>query len=174
MGGPRVPRARTTWPRSRRASSRRARRAAHDGAPTHRPDHGRLPNREAGTMLTLGFSPLHRRAAVIAGVLLSAAACSDNATAPRPEARVPGVISAVDNPDLSKIGVVAPMVDGKIGTGEYMGAAAFKFTATLPPSAFGGGSTPVTVYVTHDQTYLYLAATFDRKTPFRANDRLGF
>ena len=41
------------------------------------------------------------RAAVVAGALISTAACNDDVTAPRP-ARVPSGISAVDNPDLVK------------------------------------------------------------------------
>ena len=49
-----------------------------------------------------------------------------------------------------------------------------KFTATLPPSVFGPGQTPVAVYVQHDQKYLYIATVFDRKTSFHPNDLVGF
>ena len=119
------------------------------------------------------FSLIARRTALLAGVLLSAAACSDDATAPR-AARLPSGISAVDNPDLGKIAVIPPVVDGKFGPGEYDGAAVFKFAATLPPSALGTGVTPVTVFITHDGTYLYIATVFDRKSPFHPWDRVGY
>jgi len=119
------------------------------------------------------FSPIARRTALLAGVLLSAAACSDDATAPQ-RVRLPSGISAVDNPDLAKIAAIPPVVDGTFSAGEYNGAAVIKFAATLPPSALGTGVTPVTVFVTHDGTYLYLAAVFDRKSPFHPADRVGY
>ena len=125
-------------------------------------------------MLSLGISPVVRRSAVVAGVIISAAACSDEATAPKAGPRVPESISAIGNPDLGKAAIVSPVVDGKIGQGEYSGAAAVKFTATLPPTIFGPGQTPVVVYVQHDQKYLYIATVFDRKAPFHPNDLVGF
>jgi len=36
------------------------------------------------------------------------------------------------------------------------------------------GGAPATAYVTHDRDYLYLAVTFDRKSPFHAIDLVGF
>jgi len=119
------------------------------------------------------FSLITRRVAVVAGVLVSAAACSDDATAPHP-ARLPSGISAVDNPDLAKIASVPPVVDGTIATGEYDGAAAFSFRVMLPPSTQGTSGSLAKVYVTHDQTYLYIATVFDRKSPFHPNDHVAF
>ena len=119
------------------------------------------------------FSPIARRTALVAGILLSAAACSDDATAPQP-ARVPSGISAVDNPDLASLVAISPVVDGKLSAGEYSNAAVIKFVATLPPSALGTGRTPVNVFVTHDATYLYIATVFDRKAPFHPADMVGY
>ena len=119
------------------------------------------------------FSPIARRTALVAGVLLTTAACSDDATAPQP-ARLPSGISAVDNPDLAKIAAIPPVVDGTFSAGEYDGAAVIKFAANLPPSALGTGVTSVTTFVTHDGTYLYLATVFDRKSPFHPVDRVGY
>lgn len=126
------------------------------------------------------FSPIARRTALLAGVLLSAAACSDDATAPRRGPRLPSGISAVDNPDLA-VGTDAgrgidlpPVVDGKIGKGEYSSAAAFSFTATLPGTIVGPGSTQVTVSVKHDASYLYVAAVYDRKSATHPNDFVSF
>lgn len=115
---------------------------------------------------------LSARAAVVAGAV-TLAACSDDATSPNRTRLLPGNISAVDNPDLSRNVVVSPLVDGRIGRGEYTGAASFTFVAQIP-SVFNVLKTPVTVYVTHDQTHLYLAATFDRKSAFHPSDVVGF
>ena len=125
-------------------------------------------------MFSLGISPIVRRSTIVAGVIISAAACSDEATAPKAESRVPTSISAIGNPDLGKSAVISPVIDGKIGMGEYTGAAAVKFTATLPPTILGTGQTPVAVYVQHDQKYVYIATTFDRKAPFHPSDLVGF
>ena len=122
-------------------------------------------------MPSLAFSPIVRRSAVVAGLIASTVACSDDATAPRRTPRVPPGISAVDNPDLIKLILLPPVVDGKLGQNEYLGAATKSFMATLPS---GAGLTPVTVYVKHDKNYLYLATVFDRMSPFHAFDRVGF
>jgi hypothetical protein len=119
------------------------------------------------------FSPIARRTALLAGVLLSAAACSDDATGPQP-ARLPSGISAVDNPDLVKIAAIPPVVDGTFSPGEYDGAAVIKYVANTPPSALGTGVTSVSTFVTHDGTYLYIATVFDRKSPFHPADRVGY
>jgi len=122
-------------------------------------------------MLSLAFSPIVRRSAVVAGLIASTVACSDDATAPRRAPRVPPGISTVDNPDLIKLILLPPVVDGKIGQNEYAGAATVSFMATLPS---GAGLTPVTVYIKHDKNYLYLATVLDRMSPFHAFDRVGF
>ena len=127
-------------------------------------------------MTFLGSSLIGRRTAVVAGIIVSAAstvACSDSATAPY-VARLPQGISAVDNPDLGKIAAVSPVVDGTITPGEYDGAATFSFRVVLPPSALGTGASMAYVYVTHDQTHLYIATIFDRKSPFHNNDHIAF
>jgi hypothetical protein len=119
------------------------------------------------------FSPsLIARAAVLGGVLLSAA-CTDDATAPQP-ARLPSGISAVDNPDLARNLSITPVIDGAISKGEYSGAASFTFMAQIPSTGTNVILTPVTVYVEHDQTNLYLAATFDRKSAFHPLDVVSF
>ena len=119
------------------------------------------------------FSPIARRTALLAGILLSAAACSDDATGPQP-ARLPSGIAAVDNPDLVKIAAIPPVVDGTFSPGEYDGAAVIKYVANIPPSALGTGVTSVSTFVTHDGTYLYIATVFDRKSPFHPADRVGY
>ena len=110
--------------------------------------------------------------AVLAVALVLTTACSDEATAPQ-STRLPSGISAVDNPDLAKNLTILPTIDGTISKGEYTGAATFTYMAQVP-SAFSIVKTPVTVYVMHDDTNLYLAATFDRKSPFRDNDLIAF
>jgi len=123
-------------------------------------------------MLTVRLTSNSRRAALVAGVILSAVACADEPTAPMRAAHVPSGISAVDNPDLIKLFyLLPPVIDGKIGQNEWAGAATLSFMATLPG---GAGQSPVTVYVKHDKTYLYLATVFDRMSPFHAFDRVAF
>ena len=123
-------------------------------------------------MLSLAFSPTARRSAVVAGLIASTVACSDDTTAPKPAPRVPAGISAVDNPDLLKlIHFLPPVIDGKIGQNEWTGAATASFMATLPG---GAGQTPVLVYIKRDKTYLYLATVFDRMSPFHEFDRVAF
>lgn len=60
-----------------------------------------------------------------------------------------------------------------LSPGEYDGAAKVSFRA-IHPSSVPGGATPVTVYVTHEKTYLYLAAIFDRKSPFHPSDNVFY
>lgn len=118
-------------------------------------------------------SPILRWAAIVAGALLSTAACSDEATAPRKAPRIPPAISAVDNPDLGKNAVVSPILDGVITPGEYKGGASFSFDAQIPAGLLYL-TTPVTVHVKRDETYLYLAASFDRKSPIHPHDHVSF
>ena len=110
--------------------------------------------------------------ALMLGALLTSTACSDDATAPQP-ARLPSGISAVDNPDLYKGINVTPVVDGKISKGEYSNAVSLTYTVQVQT---GNNITivPVTSYVTHDDTYLYLATTFDRQGAFHPNDVITF
>lgn len=124
-------------------------------------------------MMSFGFSPIGRRTALVAGVIVSAVACSDEATAPKRAPRVPPAISAVDNPDLARNTTVPPVVDGIITPGEYKGGASFSFDARVPAGLLNV-TTPVRVQVTRDHTYLYLAMTFDRKSPFHPMDHIAF
>jgi hypothetical protein len=124
-------------------------------------------------MHSLAFSPIVRRSAVIVGLIASTVACSDEATAPKQARRVPPGISAVDNPDLAKKSVLPPDVDGIIAPGEYKGGVSLSFQARVPAGLLNV-YTPVTVHVTRDQTYLYLAATFDRQSPVHPADRVSF
>ena len=112
------------------------------------------------------------RVLALAGALISATACSDDATAPQ-SARLPGGISAVDNPDLYKGINVTPVMDGKMTKGEWTDAVTMTYTVQLQS---GNNITiiPVTSYVKHDEKYLYLATTFDRNGPFRDNDVIMF
>jgi hypothetical protein len=118
------------------------------------------------------LSPMLRRTAVVASALLTTAACSDEPTSARRAARVPPGISAVDNPDLGKNSIVPPVVDGVFGPGEYDGAATFSFRVMLPTSV--PGTSMATTYITHDQTYLYIATVFDRNSPFHYTDKVGY
>lgn len=94
---------------------------------------------------------------------VSATACSDPGAPTRADP------SRISGPSLSRP-IVTPTLDGAIGVGEYASAASVTFNASLP----AGGSTPVTVYITHDNTDLYLAVTFDRLTAFHLNDIVAF
>ena len=120
----------------------------------------------------LTLSAIAPRALVLAAALISAAACSDEATAPQ-SARLPSGISAVDNPDLYKGIAVTPVMDGKMTKGEWSDAVSFTYTVQLQS---GNNITivPVTSYVKHDGTYLYLATTLDRNGPFHPNDVISF
>src|SRR5688572_21182024 len=116
------------------------------------------------TMFSLSIPRLRRRGALAAGTVCVAlvAACSDNATAPAGA----GPMSPPSLPTGANSGMFSgtpPVVDGIMTPGEYDGAATISFRAMLPPNAQGSG-TPVTVYITHDKTYLYLATVFDRKS----------
>jgi len=124
-------------------------------------------------MPSLAFSPIVRRSAVVAGLIASTVACSDEATAPRQAPRVPPGISAVDNPDLAMLPVRSPVVDGIITAGEYSGGVSLSFVAAVPAGLISL-PTPVTVQVKRDQTYLYLAMTYDRKSPIHPMDLVAF
>jgi len=124
-------------------------------------------------MLSLAFSRTARRSAVVAGLIASTVACSDEATAPRQSARVPSGISAVDNPDLMMLPVRPPVVDGIIKAGEYTGGVSLSFDASVPAGLISL-PTRVRVQVTRDQTYLYLAMTYDRKSPIHPMDHIAY
>lgn len=94
-----------------------------------------------------------------------ATACSDASTPTSPS-------RAIDQaPSLGKNVVVAPIVDGKLTAGEYASGDSIPFRVMLPNTQ---GAVPAWAYVTHDKQYMYLAITFDRKSPFHANDLAGF
>ena len=115
-------------------------------------------------MLSLCLSHLGRRAAFVFGsvVIVSTVACSDDATAP-----MAPTSPAVTAPSLGKAAVVLPIVDGKITPGEYDGGDSISFRVLIPTTE---GAQPAMVYITHDKKYLYVATTFDRKSPFHTND----
>ena len=92
-----------------------------------------------------------------------ATACTDPGIATEPHS------ISVDGPNLTKP-APPPTLDGIISAGEYDGAATVTFNANLP----AGGTTPVTVYITHDDTYMFLAITFDRGSGFHLNDIVAF
>lgn len=105
-------------------------------------------------------------ALVAPAVVSFATGCSDRSVPTRPDP------SLLDGPAFAKV-PATPTLDGVIGADEYTDAASLTFDATLPAGA-GGGSTPVTVYITHDETDLYLAVTFDRRSAFHLNDIVAF
>ena len=117
---------------------------------------------------SFGLSQIGRRAAVVFGLvaLVSAVACSDDATAP-----VAASIPAAGSPNLGKSLVITNIVDGKITPGEYTKGDSIKFRVMIPTPEV---ATPATVYITHDKKYLYLATTFDRKSPFHTSDLVLF
>ena len=125
-------------------------------------------------MLSLLISRVGRRAVVVAGAVavVSTVACGDDVTAPKSAAVIPSASSAIDigNPLPA---LMPPVADGVITTGEYPTDQSFTMPVKLPGQVLGFGSV-ATVYVTHDQTYLYLAVTFDRKSPFRSTDHVSF
>lgn len=92
-------------------------------------------------------------------------ACSDASAPTLPTA------GAVDAPSLGKNAVAPPVIDGILSPGEWVGAATMSFRVLLPTTE---GAQPATAYITHDKQYLYLAVTFDRKTPFHDADFLSF
>ena len=119
------------------------------------------------------LSHLRRRAgaAAIGVVAIATAACSDDAIAPPPAASAAAPTSRISAANLGKVGEFHPIVDGVISAGEYDSAATVSFRVKVPTP---DGATPATVYITHDKTHLYLAAKFDRKSPFRSADFVGF
>ena len=125
-------------------------------------------------MFSLPIHRLSRRAAVVTGSVGVAlvAACADTATAPPGNApTAPSSLPTGANAGM--FSGISPVVDGVMSPGEYNGAATISFRAMLPPNAQGSG-TPVTVYITHDKTYLYLATVFDRKSAFHPADGVFF
>ena len=119
-------------------------------------------------MLSLDLSRIAQRAAFVFGsvAIISAVACSDDATAPL--APTSPVLSA---PSFGKAAVVSPIVDGKITAGEYAGGDSISFRVMIPTTE---GAQPAMVYITHDRNHLYLATTFDRKSPFHTSDMVLF
>lgn len=118
-------------------------------------------------MRSNGLFQLGRRAAVAAGAVavVLTGACSDSSTAPQSAAPATSV------PSFGKNSVASPVIDGVMSPGEWDSAAKFSFRVMLASTQ---GAVPATVYVTHDRSYLYLVATFDRTSPFHANDIVGF
>jgi len=104
-------------------------------------------------------------AVLIPIVAVLGTACSDASTPTSPNA------SAANAPNLGKIVVVPPAIDGVMSPGEWDGAATIPFRLYVPGPA---GAVPATAYVTHDKASLYLAVTFDRMSPFHPNDFLAF
>jgi len=102
-------------------------------------------------------------ALIVSAVGLVAVACSDGSVPTRPDP------SALRGPSFAKP-PAGPAADGVISSGEYSAGATLSFNASLP----SGGTTPVTVYITHDRTYLYLAMVFDRGSAFHSNDIVSF
>ena len=100
---------------------------------------------------------------IIPAVALFTVGCSDASAPVQPDP------SRLDGPSFARP-PADPVVNGVIAAGEYDAGATFTFPATLP----GGGTTPVTVSIARDRTYLYLAMRFDRGTPFHANDIVAF
>src|SRR5688572_12086204 len=130
-------------------------------------------SREDRTMTSHRLSPTARRSALVLGIILTAAACSDEATAPKRTRPLPETISAVDNPDLIKIIKLPPAPDGIISVGEYSNAAFYSFNATVPLDLITVPTT-VTVYTKREGGYLYFATVFDRKSTLHPNDRVSF
>ena len=120
-------------------------------------------------MTSLGFSNIGRRAAVVASAvaIVSTAACSDEATAPRSAA-----VPAAANPGRGDAAttVVMPRIDGIAATNEWDGAAAIPLQVLLPNGSVQKGN----ALFTHDRQYLYMAVIFDRKSAFHATDVVGF
>ena len=113
-------------------------------------------------MRSLTFPRIGRCVGICASTLalVSAAACSDDATGPRSAA--PPASAAVDAPNLGLGTSVSPVIDGIMGPGEYTDADTTTFRIALP-SPYGG--TMVTLYAKRDKTNLYLATVYDRKSP---------
>ena len=103
------------------------------------------------------------RAVLIPAVALVAVGCSDASAPGRPDP------SRLDGPSFAKP-PAPPAVDGVIAAGEYADGATITFNASLP----SGGTTPVTVLITRDRRYLYIATRFDRGSAFHPNDIIGF
>ena len=102
-------------------------------------------------------------ALVAIAVVSLATGCSDPSTATRPDP------SSLIGPTFDRP-LPPPTLDGIITRGEYDDAATVRFLLFMPT----GVPTPVTVYITHDRTDLYMAVTFDRLSAFSPNDIIGF
>ena len=100
---------------------------------------------------------------LIPAVALFAVGCSDASAPARLDPSRLGGASFAKPP-------APPAVDGVIAAGEYADGATITFAASLP----SGGSTPVTVSITRDRRYLYIATRFDRGSAFHPNDIIGF
>lgn len=87
------------------------------------------------------------------------------------------IIGCTDSAQLTEPGVLPPSfsrtpnitIDGALGPGEWGGAATAVFAASGPSGPVG-----VRVSVTHDETYLYLAAAITRRDAFSFNDGVAF
>jgi len=122
-------------------------------------------------MTSLGFSQIGRRAAVVASAIafVSAVACSDESTAPRSVAATPATANLGKGGPAASI--VMPIIDGILTPGEWDTGVKIPFRVLIPTPE---GGAPATAYVTHDREHLYLAVTFDRKSPFHGSDIIGF
>ena len=122
-------------------------------------------------MPSLSFPRVGRRVSICASALavVSVAACSDTATAPRSDS-APQASPAVGAPNLGLGTNASPIMDGVMGPGEYTGAATTTFRIALP-APYGG--TLVTVHAKRDKSNLYLATVYDRKSPV-LNDQVVF
>jgi hypothetical protein len=101
---------------------------------------------------------------IVPAVALFTIGCSDASAPVLPDA------SRLGEPSFARP-AAGPAIDGVITAGEYDAGATITFSATLPNNA---GTAPVTVFITRDRTYLYLAMRFDRGSPFHANDIVAF
>ena len=126
-------------------------------------------------MLSLHLTHTRRRAGIAAGIiaLVATAACSDDVTAPRPTLAGASASSTIDLSGVPILIKLPPVADGVLKPGEYDGGASFSFPLKLAGDVFGFSSS-ATAYVKHDNEYLYLAVTFDRKSPFRSGDHVAF
>jgi len=104
---------------------------------------------------------------------VSTAACSDGAVAPHPTRVTASASSAVGPTGSYAIYDTPPVIDGVMDPGEWNGAEWSTFPVWIPGDIMFPSST-ATVYVGRDPSYMYLALTFDRNSPFRSNDHVSF
>lgn len=100
---------------------------------------------------------------IVSAVALFTVGCSDASAPVLPDP------SRLGGPSFAKP-PANPVIDGVVSDGEYAAGETLTFPADLP----SGGTTPVTVWIVRDRTYLYLAMRFDRGSPFHANDIVAF